>query len=412
MEFSQNQVQQLYVAKSLSTSALSNSNAIGTIKVKADAGKNHLYIQQRGNGGVVRSDLVKLDRVLNVTATSSAKMAYPYKRYELTLNSSVGLIVGQDYLLRVHFYNYIGMTDYDQYIKDVIVRAYTGMDVSTFYATMYNALVKNFSREVVPIVNISLDAQQASVVMPSNTGLTIKAVSTGTDGNNLKFAIASISATTASITSAVSNGITTITANLTTAAHTIGDLQTLIAANTGIAALITANGTAATVLALDTTAIALSGGGNQGIIFEEAPQNWILGTMPFNVIPFVVQPQPSVTVSGVYTQWGVVTTLTSANYEQNGKKIADLEYFCMGNRGDIYRNMGYPYVIKTNYIADPTLKYDVLNIHYEDHGANDAVEKSEKDLTIVALDDGSHTLINSIITSINGQTNLNITAVS
>ena len=89
--------------------------------------------------------------------------------------------------------------------------------------------------------------------------------------------------------------------------------------------------------------------------------------------------------------WGTVTdqTPTKANAVAgttgvgNGKKIADLEYFCMGERGDQYRNMGFPNVIDTKYLVDPTKEYNVLELHFAftDTGVNSY--RSEKDITVV-----------------------------
>ena len=137
-----------------------------------------------------------------------------------------------------------------------------------------------------------------------------------------------------------------------------------------------------------------------GIIFEEAVQSWELGTMPQAFIPFTVQPT-TVIVDGDEYIWGVVETQEATKQVENGHNIADLEYFCMGARGDHYRMMGYPYVIKTKYLVDPTAKYDTLDIHYAFTDSNEGVQKSEKDITIVCVDDGSHTDMKALIAAIN-----------
>ena len=73
----------------------------------------------------------------------------------------------------------------------------------------------------------------------------------------------------------------------------------------------------------------------------------------------------------------------------------------MGARGDHYRMMGYPNVIKTKYLVDPTAKYDTLNIHYAFTDSNEGIQKSEKDITIACVNDGSHTDMKALITAIN-----------
>lgn len=66
----------------------------------------------------------------------------------------------------------------------------------------------------------------------------------------------------------------------------------------------------------------------------------------------------------------------------SGYKLADMEYFAMGERGDEYRMAAYPNHIVTDYKIDPTADYDVYNIHYSYKGYNTQSHKSEKDLII------------------------------
>ena len=69
----------------------------------------------------------------------------------------------------------------------------------------------------------------------------------------------------------------------------------------------------------------------------------------------------------------------------------------MGERGDHYRNINWPYVIETTYLVDPKLEYSVLDIHYAYVGSNENVQKSERGITLV----GSKTDINKVIAAIN-----------
>ena len=69
---------------------------------------------------------------------------------------------------------------------------------------------------------------------------------------------------------------------------------------------------------------------------------------------------------------GVATQVTPTRTVGDGHNMADLEYFCMGARGDIYRGMGYPNIIHTTYLADPTAVYDTLDIHYYYTGSNES----------------------------------------
>ena len=143
------------------------------------------------------------------------------------------------------------------------------------------------------------------------------------------------------------------------------------------------------------------------IIIEEVQQDWILGKMPQAFIPFSVQPT-TITVDGEEIIWGDVKKVTSTKKVENGHNIADLEYFCMGARGDMYRGMGYPNNITTTYLVNPSKKYDVLDIHYSYIGSNESVQKSERTITIVCEDDGKHTLMKALVTAVNAVSGLSI----
>ena len=66
-------------------------------------------------------------------------------------------------------------------------------------------------------------------------------------------------------------------------------------------------------------------------------------------------------------------------------KLADMEYFALGERGDEYRQMGWPDVVyKPEYKVEIGVPYNVLVVHYGYKGANDQSHLSEKDLIIAS----------------------------
>ena len=152
------------------------------------------------------------------------------------------------------------------------------------------------------------------------------------------------------------------------------------------------------------------------LIIEEKPQEWILGTKKARRIMFDVFPS-TVYVGGDDLVWGVATDATPAkasavvgtNAVGNGQQIADLEWFCMGERGDQYRGIGWPNVIPTKYLVDSTQQYHVLELHYAftDTGVNSY--RTEKEITIVApaTADGK-TALNGFIGALNTATGLEI----
>lgn len=342
--FSTNQARQVYVAKALKGVAgthVVDTDSVGTVGVIADTAKSHLYLEQIGAGGRVRSDLVTTKNILSAKATDADKMAHKMLRYKLSLDSTVNSgapVVGQDYVLTVAFKQYIGISPEYQYFKFGTVHAYTGMTASIFYRTLALSLVSNFKREVTKLVTIYLE-----------TG--------GTDP-------------------AVAGTLVEVTDSMK---------------------------------ASDLT------GTYTGIVIEEAPQYWKLGTFQQSFVIFNVLCD-TIKTSNDTVRWGVINKLPAANVIDNGKNIADLEYFLMGERGDQYRYIGFPNYIPTTYLVDPSIKYNVIDIQYFYSGDNEAVQKSEKTLTIIvpkvgATNSVSNALTNSIITALNTATGLSISAL-
>ena len=155
-------------------------------------------------------------------------------------------------------------------------------------------------------------------------------------------------------------------------------------------------------------------GSEDGIYITEKEQERRLGVeslerVMFNVVPTTIY-------TGVDEIWGAVSDITPSKASAtagvdaigNGKKIADLEYFCMGERGDQYRNMGWPNVIPTQYLVDASKEYNVLELHhaFTDQGVNSY--RSEKDITIVAED---ATVLNALINAINTAAGTNIATI-
>lgn len=146
-------------------------------------------------------------------------------------------------------------------------------------------------------------------------------------------------------------------------------------------------------------------GSSAKLVIEAKEPEWVLGTMPQRPILF------DVFCSTIYTGgddvlWGTVADAAVADLTTigNGKKIADLEWFCCGERGDQYRNMGYPNVIPTKYYVEPDKEYHLIEFHFAftDTGVNSY--RTEKELTIVVPKGASghvYDVVNGIIGKIN-----------
>lgn len=145
-----------------------------------------------------------------------------------------------------------------------------------------------------------------------------------------------------------------------------------------------------------------------GVTITEAEQEWTLGIKEQTYVNFTVIPT-SVTFDGDEVTWGKAVVSNSSAFISNGKKIADLEYFCMGERGDQYRNIGWPNSIPTKYLVDPTASYNVLDIHYYFVDGGESPQKSEKDITIVCTD---KTVLNKLIGQFNTASGKTIATLS
>lgn len=318
--FSVHQVRQLYVANAYKENLAALKDAGDITVVKTNEG-DAIYFQYMGALlDKMRSDLIKIENITNLRATRAEDMATKLQGYSLTLDPNVNggqPVAGQDYLLRLAFREYIGMSEADQYFKYGMVHVFPGLKASDFYKEMALSLAANISKDVTALVDIYL-----------YDGTTETKVEEGVDPKSL------------------------------TGTYT-------------------------------------------ALRIAEAVQPWHLGTMPQGVIPFSVQPT-TVLVDGDQRIWGEVESYDTKAVLPEGQLIADLEYFCMGERGDQYRNMGWPNVIPTKYLVDPSKEYDVINIHYFYQGDGISVQKSEKDIQIVVPRPGEkdYTNINALIAAI------------
>ena len=162
MVFSTNQTRQLYVVTTdggLKSSSILTTDKAGSILPKGDNKKSHFYLEYKGVAGLMRSDLVDIKNILYAKATDADAMARELKAYTVTLDTEVNggnPVAGQDYMLRIAFRQFVGMSDEDQYFKYGIAHAYAGMTASKLYEVLAVSLAKNFSRELYPLVNISL----------------------------------------------------------------------------------------------------------------------------------------------------------------------------------------------------------------------------------------------------------------
>ena len=328
---SDNQFRNLYVMKTYkaSESALA---AVGDTTLKVDTAKNSMYLVYKDTEDNLTSDIIDLKNLLYVKSTKAADMARKLNSQSVTLNEDP--ISGQDYVLNVEVRNFVALGDDSTHIKFGAVHAVKGMTKSDFYKAMALNLAKNFSREVSPILNVSLN----------------KYNSTGTT-------------------------------------------------NTKVAVLV--NGKMQNLAALTSTETYTS------IIIDEVEQPWRRGVAQVEPVNFNTT-CGTVLVDSNDVIWGTVEK-EEGDPINNGKQIADMEWFYHGTRGDIYREATYPDNFDFKPLVDETKAYSTLDIHFAYVGPGVEVAKSERTITVVCADAAE---LNKLITAIKTATGVDAGAVS
>lgn len=155
---SENQFRNLYVAltkKDLTEVATKGDVAVG----KSNDGKSVYFLTHNGEQAI-RTDLIPVENILEVTHTTAAKMARSLHSYTVTLDADYLVdgkpVVGQDYVLNIEVRNYVALGDDSTHNKFGAVHATSKTTAGVFYEQMANSLAKSLMREPSPILNIEL----------------------------------------------------------------------------------------------------------------------------------------------------------------------------------------------------------------------------------------------------------------
>lgn len=143
------------------------------------------------------------------------------------------------------------------------------------------------------------------------------------------------------------------------------------------------------------------------IIIDEVEQPWRRGVAQVEPVNFNTT-CGTVLVDGDDVIWGTVEK-EEGDPVNNGKQIADMEWFYHGTRGDIYREATYPDNFEFKPLVDETKAYSTLDIHFAYVGPGVEVAKSERTITVVCADAAE---LNKLITAIKTATGVDASAVS
>lgn len=328
------------------------SVTVGDIRVGKTVDGKEIYFESVGaNGLITRSDAIPLDNILYANAKKATELSETLKQVDVVLRDDP--VANQDYILNIEINNYVTPSERSTLLKWGAVHATSGMTKSNFYIALAKSLANNFKRDIEKMLKIYL---------------TTTSLSSGTDKFDKP-------------------------ANLTEV--TGSDAQTLAGTYTGI-------------------------------IIRAAEQDWKLGLFEQTNVYFTVNGASIVNAGVEVNPWKYITNddyttgiteitdnpgvpfdastkLYMTNY--NAKKTADLEWFAMKARADLYGMVGYPNYVPTEYLVNPseTYGYHVITIHYAYVGANESVQKSERDITIAVPAEGAttYTKVNDLIEAIN-----------
>jgi hypothetical protein len=132
-------------------------------------------------------------------------------------------------------------------------------------------------------------------------------------------------------------------------------------------------------------------GSTAKLVITGVEQPWVLGHKQGDPIPFKVECVPVYdSGSNVHIAWGEVTDVTPATASAtsifNGKTIADMEWCYLGERADHRRGYDYPDNFITKRVADPTKKYDTVDLDGYFAGDKEDVQKSRFCLSFACID--------------------------
>ena len=336
--FSENQVRQLYVATALkqetpnkASTHLAPSDAFGTIDVfPGDVAGDQIYLEYKSDdaSGVVRSDLINSLDIVSVKNTLAEDMATHLKQATIALTGAVE--DGVEYIAKVRIVNYVGMSDEDTVSLYGMVKATAAM-AGDADDPVSGDPAKN--DKFLKALAESLALNSSKVVVPLVDVFVHSAATSGASGFD-------------------ASGLMKIIPGKKMNYQSVVDIDS--------------------------------------IVVREHEQPWTLGKFSQDPVIFKVQIVPAGKDGEETADWATVTYADSTVTISNGRKIADLEYFCKGERGDIYRGMGYPNNFKYYGIAnkaveeDPTTAYDVIDIVYNYVGNNEDSQKSRKVISIAA----------------------------
>ena len=396
--FTSNQVNHVYVVKDVK-STKAEVTTVGDIFVDDDA-EGNLFFTYMGPGGLVRSDII--ENIMYAKRATAASMRKNLKNAVITF--AIDPIAGADYTLNIEMQNPMGISPDNTYIQNVAARCFArdfvGVSDATKAAAAKSAviarladnLLKNFSRLDTKLFNVyptlapigefvstgsyskgDMATYQGDIYVNKTGTATMNATNWVAFDYNPDAYDSTLTTGYAVGTIVKEDGVIYVNKTAISSGSAAGDFD-----STKWVALAAVPSTNDIDSSLSYT----------GIILEELPSEWILGLKQDKPLVYDVTSDyilnATSNTSFEEDYWASVV-YTNGQVLKNGHAMADLEYFAMGERADQYRMSGWPNYIPTTYVIgnNPDAEYDVISIHYAYVGSNEAVQKSEKEITFI-----------------------------
>lgn len=155
-----------------------------------------------------------------------------------------------------------------------------------------------------------------------------------------------------------------------------------------------------------TAATTTISGTASSIILVEAAQKYVRGKLSGEPVPFVVSSRLEMS-NYEDIPWALeavaVSAITNNIIVPANYVLADLEYFALGERGDVYRGYNFPNDYTPTYAIDPfgSTAYNVVTIEYYWNGHAENVQKSPRMIQIAASAANATSLYNAVDALVN-----------
>ena len=143
------------------------------------------------------------------------------------------------------------------------------------------------------------------------------------------------------------------------------------------------------------------------IILVEAAQKYVRGKLSGEPVPFVVSSRLKLN-NYEDIPWAkdvtAASNITGNTTVSPAYALADLEYFALGERGDMYRGFNFPNDYTPTYMINPTASLSgtrIITIEYYWNGNAENVQKSPRMIQIACPTAGATTIYNAIDEIIN-----------